>query len=169
MEERLVRRAPGAAFIRVLPDGRPAVLLRNPEAGVVVRVVPERAYRGKGGGDGLWSTTYEQRPDVAVEVLPPDGPPSVYLFDPKYKLDGEPLESAGGAGKPKKVDVDKMHAYRDAIRDRNGRRVVRYAAILYPGPEHRFPHGIEALTADPATPSALSLRLRRVLSRALQP
>lgn len=168
VEERLVRRAPGAAFLRVLPDGRPAVLLRHPDTGVVVRVVPERAYRGKGRGDGLWSTTYEQRPDVAVEVLPPEGPPSVYLCDPKYKLDGEPLESAGGAGKPKKVDIDKMHAYRDAIRDRDGRRAVRYAAILYPGPEQRFPYGVEALSANPGSAQPLVDRLREVLGGALR-
>jgi hypothetical protein len=168
IEERLVHRTPGAAFLRVLTDGRPAVLLRHPETGVVVRVVPERAYRRQGGEAGLWSITYEQRPDVAVEVLPPDGPASVYLFDPKYKLDGEPLESAGGAGKPKKVDIDKMHAYRDAIRDRDGRRAVRYAAILYPGPEQRFPHGVEALTAYPGSALPLVNRLQEVLQEALR-
>lgn len=168
VEERLVSRAPGAAFLRVLPDGRPAVLLRHPETGVVVRVIPERAYRRHGGEGRLWSTTYEQRPDVAVEVLPPDGPPSVYLFDPKYKLDGEPLESATGAGKPKKVDIDKMHAYRDAIRDRDGRRVVRYAAILYPGSERRFPHGVEALAAFPGAAASLAGRLQEVLREALR-
>jgi hypothetical protein len=35
-------------------------------------------------------------------------------------------------GKPKKVDIDKMHAYRDAIRDADDYRVVRFAGILYP-------------------------------------
>ncbi|HEX8394970.1 MAG TPA: DUF2357 domain-containing protein [Longimicrobium sp.] len=167
-EEHLVRRAPGAAFLRVLPDGRPAVLLRHPVTGVSVRLLPERAYRRQGAQLGLWSTTYEQRPDVAVEVHPPDGATSVYLFDPKYKLDGEPLESAGGAGKPKKVDIDKMHAYRDAIRDREGRRAVRYAAILYPGPEQRFPYGVEALTAYPGSALPLVDRLQEVLREALR-
>ncbi|HEY0024424.1 MAG TPA: DUF2357 domain-containing protein [Longimicrobium sp.] len=168
IEERLVRRTPGAAFLRVLPDGRPAVLLRQPVTGVEVRIVPERTYRKHGGEAGLWSTTYEQRPDLAVEVLPPDGPASVYLFDPKYKLDSELLESAGGAGKPKKVDIDKMHAYRDAIRDRDGRHAVRYAAILYPGPEQRFPYGVEALTAYPGSALPLVDRLQEVLREALR-
>ncbi len=31
-----------------------------------------------------------------------------------------------------------MHSYRDAIRDTDLRRAVRYAAILYPGPEVRY-------------------------------
>jgi PD-(D/E)XK nuclease superfamily len=43
----------------------------------------------------------------------------------------------------KKVDIDKMHAYRDAIRDQSGTRVVRYAATLYPGPELHYAEGLE--------------------------
>jgi hypothetical protein len=166
-EEHLVRRAPGAAFLRVLPDGRPALRLRHPVSGVEVQIIPERAYRNQGRVAGLWSTTYEQRPDVAVEVLPPGAAPSVYLFDPKYKLDGEPLESAGAEGKPKKIDIDKMHAYRDAIRDAAGRRAVRYAAILYPGPENRF-YGVDALTALPGSSDSLANRLRDVLRSAFE-
>ncbi|HEU0052009.1 MAG TPA: DUF2357 domain-containing protein [Longimicrobium sp.] len=166
-QERLVHRAPGAAFLRVLPDGQPAVILRHPATGVVVRVIPERGYRRTADGAGFWSSTYEQRPDLAVEVLPPDGTPSIYLFDPKYKLDGEPLESPGGGGKPRKSDLDKMHAYRDAIRDSAGRRAVRYAAILYPGDEYRFPHGVEALSAYPGATEPLTTRLEEVLTDAL--
>jgi hypothetical protein len=144
------------------------VRLRHPASGVVVQIIPERAYRKQGGAAGLWSMTYEQRPDVAVEILAPDAAPSVYLFDPKYKLDGEPLESANVEGKPKKVDIDKMHAYRDAIRDAEGQRAVRYAAILYPGPERRFPHGVEALTADPGNAEQLRDHLEDVLRGAMQ-
>ena len=48
-------------------------------------------------------------------------------------------------GRQKKADIDTMHAYRDAIRDEQGRRVVEYAAILYPGDEVRFDVGLEAL------------------------
>ena len=54
------------------------------------------------------------------------------LFDPKYKLDSE-TNGEPGDGKPKKVDIDKMHAYRDAIRLADGDRVIRYAATNYPG------------------------------------
>jgi predicted component of viral defense system (DUF524 family) len=35
---------------------------------------------------------------------------------------------------PKKIDIDKMHAYRDAIRDLGDQPVVDSAAIVYPGP-----------------------------------
>lgn len=71
------------------------------------------------------------------------------MFDPKYKLEGEVIEGIAPDGKPKKVDIDKMHAYRDAIRDEQGRRVVDYAAILFPGPEVRYDDGLEALSAVP--------------------
>jgi hypothetical protein len=33
--------------------------------------------------------------------------------------------------RPKKVDIDAMHSYGDAIRDESGNRVVRFAAILF--------------------------------------
>jgi hypothetical protein len=60
-----------------------------------------------------------------------------------------------------------MHAYRDAIRDSDERRVVRYAAILYPGPETRYADGIEALSARPLDPRSFENRLRVVLTEAL--
>ena len=113
------------------------------------------------------SISFEQRPDVAVEVRPPGSPARVYLFDPKYKLDGEAAEGEGGEGRPTKVDVDKMHAYRDAIRGEALDRAVRYAAVLYPGPEVRYADGIEALTAVPGADGGLGQRLRAVLRDAL--
>jgi hypothetical protein len=78
-------------------------------------------------------------------------------FGPEYKLDsesmsaGEPeaqelleaestgnwsegttvsLPSSSQGGRPKKVDIDKMHAYRDSIRDESNRRAVRYASCI---------------------------------------
>lgn len=49
-----------------------------------------------------------------------------------------------------------MHAYRDALRDPSGQAVVRYAALIYPGPEQR--EGLQArLQAD------LGLRLEEAL------
>jgi hypothetical protein len=164
--EHLVGREGGGAFLRVLPDGKPAVRLVHPATGADVRVIPERSYPA-GMGPGLRSITYTQRPDVAVEVRVPGERPRVYLFDPKYKLDGEILEGGGGDGKPKKVDIDKMHAYRDAIRDADGERVVEYAAILYPGPEQIFPDGIEALHADPGGSASLTQRLGAVVAAIL--
>jgi hypothetical protein len=52
---------------------------------------------------------------------------------PKYKLQSEEAGEPGD-GKPKKIDIDTMHAYRDAIRTLTEQRVVSYAAILYRDP-----------------------------------
>ncbi len=104
---------------------------------------------------------------MAIEIRPLHGPPKVYLFDPKYKLEGEFLEGESSDGRPKKVDIDKMHAYRDAIRDEEGRRLVRYAAILYPGPDMYYAEGLEAIIAYPGLDQALERRIRGLLGKAL--
>jgi len=164
--QHLVGRDAGGFYVRVLPDGKPAVTLTHPQQQTVVRLVPERTY---GIGDALHSISYPQRPDVAIEVQPAQGPPSVYLFDPKYKLEGELVEGENADGKPKKADIDKMHTYRDAIRGEEGLRIVRYAAILYPGPEERYAEGLEALRAYPGLQHGLDKRIREVLRGALHP
>ena len=162
--QRLVGRDATGVYVRVLPDGEPAVTLVHPEQGTQVLLIPERKY-GKRGK--LRNISYEQRPDVAVEIHPAQGAPRVLVFDPKYRLEGEVSEGLAPDGKPKKMDIDKMHAYRDAIRDEQGRRVVEYAAILYPGPEVRFDEGLEALQAVPGMEQGLEARLGEVLTAAL--
>ena len=88
------------------------------------------------------------------------------VFDPKYKLDSEELEGEVTDGRPKKIDIDKMHAYRDAIRDTGDQRAVTYAAILYPGTSsERFGPGLEAIAARPG--ELLEHDLRSVLMHAL--
>jgi len=54
-----------------------------------------------------------------------------------------------GGTKPKKVDIDKMHAYRDSIRDVWDNRIVSYAAILYPGKTVEFGSGLAAISTRP--------------------
>jgi predicted component of viral defense system (DUF524 family) len=115
--------------------------------------------------------TFTQVPDVTVEVRPPGGPLQLYLFDPKYKLDSDQADSSSVS--PEKEDIDKMHAYRDALRGPQNERVVRYAAILYPGPSVAFSTGnddnseIAALSANPEDTAALSASLRHILRVAL--
>ena len=82
--------------------------------------------------------------------------PQVLLFDPKYKLDGdasppEPNADPASLGLPKKVDIDKMHAYRDAIRDEHGWCVVRHAAIPDPGRSVPYMDGLAAVGAVPGS------------------
>jgi predicted component of viral defense system (DUF524 family) len=71
-------------------------------------------------------------------------------------------------GRPKKVDVDKMHAYRDAIRDVDDRRVVDYAAILYLGSSSvTFGAGLEAISAIPGNDEPFRAQLATAIEQAL--
>lgn len=167
-KERMVSRDADGVFVRVLRDGDPAIVLKHSITGTAVHLIPERTYGETGA---LRSISFPQRPDVALEVYRPGEPPQVLLFDPKYKLEGEAVGgpshfSIRSAG-PKKVDIDKMHAYRDAIRDADGRHVVRYAAILYPGPRQQYSDGLEALPADPGAVEPLERRVQEVVEGAL--
>ena len=149
--------------------GKAEATLVQPGTGARLRIIPERYY-GSTGGNGLHSVSYGQRPDLAIEVTRPTGEPSVYLVDPKYKLDAgraQGDEVGERRGSPKKPDIDKMHAYRDAIRDAGGKRVVEYAAILYPGATESFSEGLEAVSARPGQVGPLCRRVRRVVERAL--
>lgn len=160
----LVGRDAGGIFVRVLCDGQPAVELHCPESLTTVRCIPERSYRGSGA---LRSISYEQRPDIAIEITQPGAVPKVLIFDPKYKLDGELIDGDPGDGKPKKVDIDKMHAYRDAIRDTSGERVVVSATTLYPGPTVSYAEGLAAIQAYPGITDTLDTEIRRLLGSAL--
>ncbi|HEY9637113.1 MAG TPA: DUF2357 domain-containing protein [Coleofasciculaceae cyanobacterium] len=163
----LVGRDRSRIYVRVLPDGQPAVSLIHPQHKTRVQLIPERTY-GKDGKKGeLHSASHKQRPDIAVEVKLADSSQQVYIFDPKYKLDSETQENIGNQGKPKVADIGKMHTYRDAIRDSQGKRVVRYAAILYPGSYEFYTEGLEALPAYPGREAELQKHLHRVLDKAL--
>ena len=161
---RFVRRRRGEVYVSIAPNGASSAYLRHEETGTEVRVVSERTY---GSGGDLHSLTYDQRPDLAVEISRIGTPTRVLLFDPKYKLDGE-IEGGMTGTRPLKTDIDKMHTYRDAIRDAEGNRTVEYAAILYPGEGVRFPADpdvppqVEALRADPGNSEFLSDRLSRL-------
>lgn len=159
--QRLAERSMNGIFVRLLPDGKPALVLQQLTTGTVIKVIPERIYAKQGE---IQSISFLQRPDIAIEIFPRQGSPSVYLFDPKYKLHGQDE----GDGKPKKEDIDKMHTYRDALRDSEQKQVVRYAAILYPGPSQHYGHGIEALQAIPGSEISLEEQLKATFSQALQ-
>jgi hypothetical protein len=102
---------------------------------------------------------------VAVEVQRRHGQRHVYLFDPKYKLEGELREGESTDGRSKKVDIDKMHAYRDAIRDQSYTRVVRYATSLYPGPERHYAEGLEAMSGYPGLEEPLEEKIGALIAK----
>jgi predicted component of viral defense system (DUF524 family) len=70
------------------------------------------------------SYTHPQKPDISVEVVT-DSSSRLLIFDPKYRYNllGEDPESA----------INKMHVYKDSIRDLQGNKVVTNAYVLYPG------------------------------------
>jgi predicted component of viral defense system (DUF524 family) len=164
--QQLARHIDGGLYLKLLAGGRPAVVLVHEAAGTVVALTPQRWFGTN--SRPIRSISFTQIPDITVEVDRTSQSPRLYLFDPKYKLDSE--EGAEPEdGKPKKRDIDAMHAYCDAVRDVHEERVVSYAAILYPGPEIRYGDGIEALCADPSRTTSLDRRLREVLTAALRP
>jgi hypothetical protein len=172
--ERLIGRSPGRIWIEVLKDGKPAVELTH-SSGRRAKLVPQRKYSTE--SSELHSISFGKVPDVAIEIEDADGSSEIWIFDPKYKLDSEvrptadSYDSTGPQGGPKPQDINAMHAYRDAIRDGSGRRVVRFAAILYPGSSCDYADGSEiaAVQAQPQQSAALSASLARILKSALDP
>jgi len=166
IREQLFRRDASGLFLRVLRNGRPALVLKRESTNTTVKLIPQRTYGSK--GVPLSSASYPQTPDIAIEIDQPGQQTRVLIFDPKYKLESEELEGEVRDGRPKKVDIDKMHAYRDAIRGPDGKRPVEYAAILYPGAEtESFGSGLEALASRPGEDTHLSLRIKEILIDAL--
>jgi hypothetical protein len=159
--ERLVRRRPEGPLVELVKGPEPVAELVGGD-GSAVRVSFQRNFNTTGAS--LHSLSFDQKPDIVVEVARPDLPNQLLILDPKYKIE----ERTGGLG-PKKEDIDKMHAYRDAIVHRHHGRVVSHAAILYPGPTQHFGGGVSALAADPLDPDALSSAIRGLLRTALHP
>jgi hypothetical protein len=158
-EQCLVGKDKTGIFVRVFPNGKPVIVLTHPQHKTIIKLIPERTYS---------TSSFIQRPDIALEVQLPDGSHLVYIFDPKYKLESEEPENIGRESKPKKQDIDKMHTYCHAIRDNEGQEVVNYAAILYPGSYISYQDAqIEALPAYPGVEAELRTHLHRILSKAL--
>lgn len=82
---------------------------------------------GRNGAD-LRSITCTQRPDLFLDIRDGDRR-AIHVFNLKYKVN----RGKNNLDEPVKNDVDKMYAYRDAIRDEMGGHVVSSAALLHPG------------------------------------
>lgn len=162
--EKLYVQKSGELFLRLIPDGRPALVLFHPQLGTI-EFIPQYTY---GPSGHVRSVSYNQRPDVSVHVARAARDLTVMIFDPKYKLDSSGQEPEPEDRRPKKIDIDAMHAYRDSIRNSAGNRPVTYAAILYPGPNVEYGPGLAALTARPAAASSLASELKAVLARQLE-
>ncbi|WP_029013278.1 nuclease domain-containing protein [Niveispirillum irakense] len=148
----LVRPVPGCLLVALSPGGGSAVALAHAD-GRRIDLTQQRPFTDR----GLWqSVSFTQRPDLVLECTAPGTRPRLMIFDPKYKRDD-------GNG-PQKADIDKMHAYRDAIIHADGGRIVRHATILYPGPTRCFGPGLSAISALPGEDAALADGIRRLLA-----
>ena len=93
------------------------------------------------------TATTENRPDIVLTIVKPDGFELTYLFDAKYRLlddrrlnqeDREELNEAHGADTPPADAINQMHRYRDAIyygsdRQTNAAKEIIGGYILFPG------------------------------------
>lgn len=145
-QQNLLRRDSLGLILSWPTKGHTMLELRHEPTGRTVTVKSEPSYTSTGS---LQSSSFEQRPDIVLEVRTPGSPIHLLVLDPKYKLDSE--DQVPDTGKPLKVDIDKMHAYRDAIVLESGQRVVGHAAILYPGQNERFGKNISAIRCLPGT------------------
>lgn len=148
-------------FFTALAPGVEIARLTHSSNNIQVSVRPERTYSQN--ADHFKSLSFNQIPDLAIEITG-STLSQIVLFDPKYKIEQSKDLSAG---RPRKEDIDKMHAYRDAIRDRNGNRVVQFAGIIYPGPDHSFRDDIFALCGMPGDSHRLRNAVRQIISTAL--
>jgi hypothetical protein len=169
--QQLVWQRPNGVWVELLKGGAIAVELEH-QNGQVAKLTPQRSYQPH--AQGLHSISFAKRPDVAIEITDPDGATAVWIFDPKYKLDSELVGASTGpndgmpTGAPTTVDIDAMHAYRDAIRDADNAHVVQLAAILYPGPSKFYGEDVAALHADPMTATqTLREPLTQILTNAM--
>lgn len=127
------------------PQGRPLLVASHAD-GRQVRLLPEVTFTAQ----GVWrSMSYRQRPDLVVEISDPQGA-RLLVLDPKYRLESERL--GGLTTRPRKGDLDRLHAYRDALRNVAGEAGVCCAVVLYPGETYHFSEGLWALRACPGDP-----------------
>lgn len=113
--------------------------------GSEVRVVYQHTYSRTSGE--VHTATTENRPDIVLSIMKPDGFELTYLFDAKYRLiddrklnaeDQAEVEAAKGADLPPSDAINQMHRYRDAIyygsdREHHSAKEIIGGYILFPG------------------------------------
>ena len=113
--------------------------------GSMVRLHYQHTYSRRTGE--VHTATTENRPDIVLTVIKPDGFELTYLFDAKYRLrddnklneeDRDELADADGADTPPADAINQMHRYRDAIyygsdRQTHAAKEIIGGYILFPG------------------------------------
>lgn len=141
-------------ILKLLPANRVILTLSHQDKKKTIQLIPERIYHDKS------CMSHRQTPDLALEITDShQAIPKVYLFETKYKLK-RPQD------KPYKADIDKLHAYRDAILYQ-GQKIVCHAVLLYLGQTYHYPSGLQAIQAHPDHETALHQELDSILYQAL--
>lgn len=113
--------------------------------GSKVRLHYQHTYSRRTGE--VHTATTENRPDIVLTIIKPDGFELTYLFDAKYRLnddsrlnkeDRDELEAAKGADTPPSDAINQMHRYRDAIyygsdKTEHSAKEIIGGYILFPG------------------------------------
>lgn len=165
-QQSLVRRIGADVFVQAVPAGQTAIKLIHPRHGTILTLTPERTY---GASGSLRSISFPQVPDISIALERQGERPRLLLLDPKYKLHSDSDADPSVVGRPKKTDIDKMHAYRDAIRGASWNHVVQGAFTIYPGAPDIYPSGIGALQGDPSRSEILNLELTRQIENLFSP
>lgn len=95
--------------------------------------------RSFGQSGPVRSLSRQQRPDITL-IHEDQGNYSLWVFEVKFRSAGHQAF---------KADLDRLHAYRDALRSLQGQTVVRQAVLLYPGPAQHAQPLLQAWTAQP--------------------
>ena len=113
--------------------------------GSMARLHYQHTYSRKTGE--VHTATTENRPDIVLTLVKPDGFELTYLFDAKYRLiddnklnkeDRDEWSASGGADTPPADAINQMHRYRDAIyygsdKQTHAAKEIIGGYILFPG------------------------------------
>lgn len=70
------------------------------------------------------SLSHAQRPDISLKLQSRGQSSQLMIFESKFRTKDQNAT---------KEDIDKLHTYRDAIRNRKGQTIIKKAVLLYPG------------------------------------
>ena len=128
--------------VQVFESSRPSITAHSGDGAFRLELIPQ-AYASV-QGHGLRALSHLMIPDTAILLWRASRLETVLVFDPKYKRD-----EYG----PVMRDIDAMHTYRDGIRAADGRQVVAYAAIIYPGADRDYAGQVGAISGIPGRTS----------------
>ena len=88
----------------------------NPKNWDVIEIGYQYSFKNNVNNDGFHSMTVEQKPDIVMHIHKKDSITLTYLFDAKYRVQGEDDPNIKNAKDyPLEETLNQMHRYRDAI------------------------------------------------------